>query len=221
MRFGLALIALIALVACQPPQARLARSGYALEVVFQEAPEELPDPARADLQAAYENAIRAKLAAAYGAPAPSTGDVPLIQVEVDEIRPAAFPKQNLFAGWAMDSAISGLLDHITANPDGDAHQTAINDSYLDRAIDRTLMEHRLNRLGYLPMLVSAHLRYEDGRREYRCVLQGEKLLAAYRPLPELGGREPSQIRAEEGRVLAEAVAQRLASRADWVVVIKR
>lgn len=218
-------LALLALVACQPPGERLAqRHAYALEVVFHESLPGVSDADRSALHAAYEAAIRARLRADYGDPAsPAPEGCPVIQVDVEGLELAAYPpKGGLFVGWLIDSTVSGVLDDLTRNPGATAEQNARNNSYLDRYIARKVETHRLDRIGYLPLLVKARLTYQDPERSYRKNLDGEDLLTAFRPLSRVEGRDQAaDIRAEEARVLAEAVANQLASRADWTTTLKR
>lgn len=224
MRLGLAVITLLALVACEPPQARMsAHKAYAIEVVFHEDLPGLSDPERADLHAVYNAAIRAQLAAEFGNPiAVPSEDCPVVKVEVDAIRVAAYPPSGgLFKDWMVDSTVGGVLDNLLHDSNADGRQTARNNSYLDQYIDRKVETHRLDRLGYLPLLVAGKLIYADGDRTYACALEGEDMLTTFRPLNELGGKDPHDIRMEEGRVLAQVVANRLASKSGWVVKINR
>lgn len=223
MRLGLALIALISLVACQPPADRIAaRKGYALAITFEDSLPGLSDPDRAALHAGYERAIRTQLAARYGEPLPelpATGDCPIVKVDIQDLVVAAYPpKGGLFKAWVVDATVTGVLDHLTRNPDADAHQNAIQNGYLDRYIARKVETHRLDRLGYLPLLVKGELSYQDKDRIYSCRLDGEDLLTAFQPLKQLGGADAPRIRAEEARVLAETVKDRLASGAGWPLV---
>lgn len=227
MRRGIVLIALLGLMACQPPSERLAeRKRYAVEFDFRETLPGLSDGQRAELEGVYEAAIRARLKALYGEPVPAPPapeGCPVIKVQVDALRLAAYPpKGGLFKGWLVDSTVTGVLDTLTNNPDANANQNEIQNSYLERYIDRKVETHRLDRLGYLPLLVTAQLTYWDTERAYFCDLDGEDLLTSFRPLGKLSGQDQErEIRAEEGRVLAGAVADRLASRADWTTSVNR
>ena len=226
MRRGFLLIALLGLAACQPPKERIAeRKRYAVEFDFRESLPGLSDADKAQLEAAYEAAVRAKLRALYGEPQPAPPapeGCPIVKVQVDALELAAYPpKGGLLKGWIVDSTITGVLDHLTRNPEADANQNAIQNDYLDRYIARKVETHRLDRLGYLPILVKAQLTYWDSDRAYFCDLDGEEMLTAFHPLTQLGGQAPRDIRAEEARVLAETVAERLASRADWTMAVNR
>ena len=227
MRRGFAPIALLlALCACEPPRDRIAeRKRYAVEFDFRESLPGLGDAEKAALEASYEAAIRAKLQSLYGEPQPAPPapqGCPVIKVEVDALELAAYPpKGGLFKGWLVDSTLTGILDHLTKNPQADANQNAIQNEYLDRYIARKVETHRLDRLGYLPLLVKAQLTYWDADRAYFCDLDGEDLLTTFRPLNRLNGRAAGDIRAEEARVLADAVADRLASRSDWATAVNR
>lgn len=227
MRRGLILIALLGLVACQPPSERLLQQkSYALEVDFQESLPGLSDTERAELHSTYETAIRARLKATYGEPVSvlsAPEGCPVIKVEVDSLQLAAYPpKGGLFKAWLADSVVSGVLDHLTHNPSAEAAENGRNNSYLDRYIDRKVETRRLDRLGYLPLLVKGRLTYLDTGRTYSCVLDGEHLLTLFRPLAKLDNRDQGpEIRTEEARVLAEAVAGRLVSRGDWTLSVNR
>jgi hypothetical protein len=218
-------LALLALMACQPPSERLTqRHAYALEVVFHESLPGLSDRDRSTLHADYEAAIRSRLRAAYGEPAsPAPVDCPVIRVEVDGLQLAAYPPSGgLFKGWLVDSTVSGVLDSLTRNRNAEAQQNGRNDSYLDRYIARKVETRRLDRLGYLPLLVKARLTYQDPERSYRRELDGEDLLTAFRPLNRLGGQDQArEIRAEEARVLAGAVVDQLAARSGWATRLDR
>jgi len=223
MRRGLVLIALLGLVACAPPKDRIAaHKGYALVITFEDSLPGLMDQDRAELHAGYERAIRARLAAKYGEPVlevPATGGCPIVKVDIQDLVVAAYPpKSGLFKGWVVDATVNGVLDRLTRNVNADANQNAIQNDYLDRYIARKVQTHRLDRLGYLPLLVKGELTYQDEGRIYASRLDGEDLLPAFQPLQRLGGGDPQRIRAEEARVLAEVVDAHLASGAAWPLV---
>lgn len=224
MRPAIAVIALLALVACEPPQARIAtHKQYALQIIFHDDLPGLSDSERAELHAAYDAAIRADLKAALGEPAPvQSEDGSVVKVEINALQLAAYPpKGGLLTGWFLDSTVSGVLDHLTRDPQADARQNARNNGYLDRYIDRKVETHRLDRLGYLPLLVRGKLSYADRDRTYTADLNGEDMLTTFQPLGSLGDRSPHTIRAEEARVLGKVVAERLASTSGWTVRINR
>ena len=224
MRQGIAVAALLALVACQPPSERiLQRHRYAVEVVFHESLPGMTPEEQAALHVVYENAIRARLKATYGEPEPAPpapADCPVIKVDVDGLELASYPPQGgLFKAWLVDSTVSGVLDNLTRNPNADADANARDNSYLDRYIARKVETHRLDRLGYLPLLVTARLTYWDTEKAYWSDLDGEDLLTTFQPLKKVGGNmdQSRDVRAEEGRVLADAVADRLLSQSKWII----
>lgn len=225
MRPAIAVIALLALVACEPPQARIAshHQQYAVEIVFHDDLPGLSDAERAELHATYEAAIRADLTAAVGeSTSAPIEDGPLVKVEIKALQLAAYPpKGGLLTGWFLDSTVNGVLDHLTRDPQANAHENGLNNSYLDRYIDRKVEAHRLDRLGYLPLLVRGKLSYADGSRTYVSDLNGEDMLTTFQPLASLGDRSPRAIRAEEARVLGKVVAERLGSTSGWTVRINR
>ncbi|HJU83048.1 MAG TPA: hypothetical protein VJ600_02455 [Holophagaceae bacterium] len=220
IRRGLALLSLLALVACQPPSERIvAQHRYRFVMVFHDQFPGMGAEEREAIHRIYAEAVRARLVSVYGEPVtdPAPEGCPQIQVDVDALEIAGYPaKGGIFKDWLVDTMVAGALDTLTKNPDGEADQNARNNLMLDRFIERRVEKSRLDRLGYRPFLVEARLGYWDADRHYWTGFTGWELMPYMQPLKKLGDHDQAMdIRREEGRALAEKIISRLSARHDW------
>lgn len=146
---------------------------------------------------------------------------PVVEVHIDDVSLSDYPtKAEIFHGWLVDStlnfAYAALNQSITHETGPIESETPMNETLVGKYVVRGIHKHRLERLGYRPLLISGELIFRGNGMTYECNFDGWKLLPRMRPLLKDGNKDQSsQIREEEGKALAGYIMDRLDSSWQW------
>ncbi|HJW73539.1 MAG TPA: hypothetical protein VJ486_11975 [Geothrix sp.] len=222
-----AVLAVLALTACQRPIEITAQARQvAVRVALHGQLPGLTAQQMEDIRASYENQVRARLGQVAdtvlnATDHPSTR--PLLEISIDEVELSDYPsKSDIFKDWLGDTTeeiVTDAIDQmITRSKEPIEHDGNLSDTLVGRYVVRGIHRHRLEHLGYRPLLISGTLTFFGNGSTYQCDFNGWRLLPKMHPLPKKPGEDQSpQIREEEGRALASFVMERLGSGWRWSV----
>jgi hypothetical protein len=217
--------ALLVLAGCRPPlQVTAEARRVAVRVTVTATVPGLDVRGGASIQAACQEQVKLRLGAGkleVSDGGPDSVERPMLEIRILEVALADCPgKGAVLGGWLRDTTEEAVDDMVRRAATGDRgpieHEGRLEDTLAGRYIVRGIRSHRLEALGYKPLLLSGRITFRGGGMVYTRDFDGWQLLPRMRPLPREGeGDQAPRIRREEARALAELALEGLGSRIGW------